>query len=431
MVVLPNIIQVSDSRYCVVDGAHLHFLRGVKTTAEVDDFCRRCPQRVDDAGGGSRAVGRLSLFVTKRCNLRCVYCYADAGSETGDASVERACAAIKFIAGSADEVILDYHGGGEPTLRFDFVTETFDYARSLGRPVVVFFITNGTDSSPRVVRWITENVSVLCLSLDGPQEIHDALRPCLGGEGSYQRVVRFVQAMVEANKAFTARATITAANVTRMLEIIKHFKSLGIRRTIFEPCFNHGRTKDINVRPDPRTYAENFMEAFRFAHSEGLVLRTSAFRMPGTDYYCGTASGRNICLTVDGWLSSCYEVVSPTDEAGKDFFIGRIEGQKVYLFEDRVKRLRTLRPALYPSCGTCQYQPLCRGCCPIKNYREAGFAGVSWHLCEVSKALFPPMLEYLCEHPDACYNLWYNVSVESPFSGPSVGCGEARPQVGT
>lgn len=58
------------------------------------------------------------LEVTSRCNLRCKFCFADAGRNTRDPSLEELKAAISDIAAQCAEPLLQL-SGGEPTLRDD------------------------------------------------------------------------------------------------------------------------------------------------------------------------------------------------------------------------------------------------------------------------------------------------------------------------
>ena len=70
------------------------------------------------------------LEVTKRCNLRCRFCFAEGGSAADDPPIEELKAAIRDIAARCDRPLLQF-SGGEPTLRDD-LPELVRYAKEAG-----------------------------------------------------------------------------------------------------------------------------------------------------------------------------------------------------------------------------------------------------------------------------------------------------------
>ena len=70
------------------------------------------------------------LEVTKRCNLRCRFCFADGGNGQGDTPIEELKAAISDIAERCGGPLLQF-SGGEPTLRDD-LPELVRFAKETG-----------------------------------------------------------------------------------------------------------------------------------------------------------------------------------------------------------------------------------------------------------------------------------------------------------
>lgn len=70
------------------------------------------------------------LEVTKRCNLRCRFCFANGGDEADDPPIEELKAAIRDIAEQCGGPLLQF-SGGEPTLRDD-LPELVQYAKAAG-----------------------------------------------------------------------------------------------------------------------------------------------------------------------------------------------------------------------------------------------------------------------------------------------------------
>lgn len=122
--------------------------------------------------------------MTRRCNLKCVHCYAQAEGERGSdpISTEQAKAMIDDLAAFGAPVML--FSGGEPLVRRD-LPELASYATSRGMRAVIS--TNGTLIDRDMAKRLREvGLSYVGISLDGGEEIHDKFR---GVPGSYRRAL--------------------------------------------------------------------------------------------------------------------------------------------------------------------------------------------------------------------------------------------------
>ena len=119
--------------------------------------------------------------ITKRCNLKCIHCYAHAKATPADneLTTEEGKALIDDLAAFGAPVIL--FSGGEPLMRED-LPELAEYAVSKGMRAVIS--TNGTLITPEVARKLKEiGLSYVGISLDGMEKTHDHFR---GQKGSFQ-----------------------------------------------------------------------------------------------------------------------------------------------------------------------------------------------------------------------------------------------------
>ena len=123
------------------------------------------------------------LEVTKRCNLRCAFCFADGGCEETDPSEEEMKRAIRDIAEKCGKPLLQF-SGGEPTLRDD-LPELVRYAKEAGCSYTQVN-TNGIRlaEDPEYVQRLAEaGLDIVFLQFDGTDdEIYKTLRgkPLLG-----------------------------------------------------------------------------------------------------------------------------------------------------------------------------------------------------------------------------------------------------------
>lgn len=130
----------------------------------------------------NRHIKRVTLALTKNCNLNCIYCYERHKNEDS-MSFEVAKRIIKRELTNEDEydtVCIDFFGG-EPFLEFELIKEICSFVESQSWPKNYFFTTttNGTLVHGLVQEWLIKNKNKFdCgLSLDGTQEMHNMNRP--------------------------------------------------------------------------------------------------------------------------------------------------------------------------------------------------------------------------------------------------------------
>lgn len=118
----------------------------------------------------------VSWEITRRCDARCVHCYAGSGPEApadGDLSTAEALALIDQLA-AAGEMILAF-SGGEPLLRPDW-HELMRHA--VERDLVVTLVTNGSRVDDAVAGELAAlGLQSVTVSLDSHRpEVHDRIR---------------------------------------------------------------------------------------------------------------------------------------------------------------------------------------------------------------------------------------------------------------
>ena len=142
----------------------------------------------------------LTIFLTRRCNQRCSFCFylaADSSPAAGEPGEELSLAELEKIAASCPPLLWLAFSGGEIFLRTDLaaIAEIF-YRRT--KPAIMLFPSNGLDTE-RITRTMAEilprcpcSTVVVKLSLDGPPAVHDALR---GVKGSHAACLRTAAAL--------------------------------------------------------------------------------------------------------------------------------------------------------------------------------------------------------------------------------------------
>lgn len=341
-----------------------------------------------------RQINELHLHVTTACNLRCLYCYADAGSKNkGQAmSDETARAAICEVIDQTDapSIQIIFHGG-EPLLRpRSFYESLCNYAKELtkkkGIGLTFGMQTNLTLLTESNVKILSKYNIKIGTSIDGPQEYHDAYR------GSYSKVIQGVR-IARHHGIFCGPITVIHRhNYNRMTEVLDNFKQLGISSV---HC-NVGAAVGRGTVKLQRLSAQQIFTALRdifeymlagdFAVVEVRVLmmvEREIYRKHSRDralLNCSTpfchAGITMIAIDVDGSVFPCG--CASTNNALKPFLISKIGDPASY---DRERLLKFHEKPI-------TYETSCRNC-------PARF--VCYHGCPAFDAFDPATAESICE----------------------------------
>ena len=168
-------------------------------------------------------VKSLCLLVAHDCNLRCKYCFAgtgDFGHDRGLMSNEVGEAAVEYIishSGNRKNCEIDFFGG-EPLMNMPVVKHVVSYVRKreqeTGKVFKLTLTTNGILLNDETIAYLNDNHISLVLSLDGRKEVHDRMRPNIGGKGSYEQALKNFKKTVRSRNGqdYYLRGTFTAYN---------------------------------------------------------------------------------------------------------------------------------------------------------------------------------------------------------------------------
>ncbi|MDL2266512.1 12,18-didecarboxysiroheme deacetylase [Desulfovibrio sp. OttesenSCG-928-G15] len=178
--------------------------------------------------------------MTRRCNLKCVHCYAHALEEQGedDISTTQAKALIDDLAAYGAPVML--FSGGEPLVRKD-LPELASYATSVGMRAVIS--TNGTLITKEKARELKAvNLSYVGISLDGGEEVHDKFRKV---PGSFKKAIQGIENCQEAGLKVGLRFTINKRNQGEVPKLFDLVRDLEVPRICFYHLVYSGRGSEL------------------------------------------------------------------------------------------------------------------------------------------------------------------------------------------
>jgi 12,18-didecarboxysiroheme deacetylase len=168
--------------------------------------------------------------VTRRCNLKCVHCYAHAKNTSFDneLTTEQGKQLIDDLADFGSPVML--FSGGEPLVRKD-LPQLAAYAVEKGMRAVIS--TNGTLITPEMARNLKEiGLSYVGISLDGMEEINDRFR---GVSGAFRSALEGIKNSQAAGIKVGLRFTVNKFNVNEIPKIFQLLEEMDIPRV----CFYH------------------------------------------------------------------------------------------------------------------------------------------------------------------------------------------------
>jgi radical SAM protein with 4Fe4S-binding SPASM domain len=144
--------------------------------------------------------------LTRRCNLRCIHCYASASEDSArELTTDEAKAVIDDLAEMGIPLLL--FSGGEPLLRKD-IFELASYATSKG--IRCALSTNGTLITPEIAEKIKEAGFVYVgVSIDGMKETNDRFR---GVDGAFDKAFEGLLNARDAGILTGIRFTVTKYN---------------------------------------------------------------------------------------------------------------------------------------------------------------------------------------------------------------------------
>ncbi|UGV39841.1 12,18-didecarboxysiroheme deacetylase [Methanococcoides orientis] len=207
--------------------------------------------------------------VTRRCNLRCVHCYAQSKDidYKDELTTEQGRELIDDLAEFGSPVIL--FSGGEPLMRKD-LPELAEYAISKGMRAVIS--TNGTLIDEEMAKTLKKiGLSYVGISIDGVRETNDKFR---GMKGAFDDAMAGLRNCQREGIKVGLRFTINKQNVADIPAIFDMLEEENIPRICFYHLVYAGRgtkiiDEDLSLE-DSRKTVDLIMDRTKQLHEKAM-----------------------------------------------------------------------------------------------------------------------------------------------------------------
>lgn len=204
---------------------------------------------------------------TPLCNINCRYCYLPNRATAKRISQETLEQIFKVLFASSflsDKILFAWHAGEPLVLPIGFYEQAFQLQKRWNLKqirVINAFQTNAILITQKWCRFFREHDVHIGVSLDGPEQMHDANRVDRIGRGTFQRAARGIELLDANNILYSIISVITDASV-RESDLFWHFFS---EKRPMSLGLNPEEIEGINTSSSLRTdedihYYQNFLK---------------------------------------------------------------------------------------------------------------------------------------------------------------------------
>ena len=184
----------------------------------------------------SKTLDSVYFNLTKNCNSKCIYCYANAGkTATKDIQDqplgfwERTIDQLCNLNNNATMNIT----GGEPTI-YKYFWNVVEYAKNKGLKLLL--ITNGSNSKDEDIQRYFNYFSTIQVSIDSLREKINSLTR---GKNSLFSAQKLIDILIENGVEPTIMVVVSKYNKRYLYEFVDKYKASAIIK--FQPMYNMGR----------------------------------------------------------------------------------------------------------------------------------------------------------------------------------------------
>ena len=295
----------------------------------------------------------LELELSRACNLRCIYCYAESGVALKDEmTLDDIFQTIDQAAGLGARKIIVL-GGGEPLL-YPHIADVIDHIKSHDLAIDLF--TNGTLINAEVAQLLYDRNVAISIKMNSQDEaIQDELA---GHKNSYQEISQGLQALLDVgypdgDHTLGIETIICAQNYDEIPTLWRWARDRQIIPYI-ETMTDQGRAsqhESLAVGPEKvRTMFEQLAQIDRDEYGNTWLPRP-----PLAGSHCARHE-YSCTVTSIGEVFPCPGVSIATGNIKTEPLADILAGSTV------IQELRQIRTNIHGKCKGCEHLDFCYGC---------------------------------------------------------------------
>lgn len=309
---------------------------------------------------------QLYLAVSESCNFRCKYCRQQKNLKLANMSLDEMKYAIDTFRSVANTPKSVVFFGGEPLLNFEGIRYAIEYIKELNMKVSFSMVINGSLCKPEIANYFAQNNVEVIVSLDGPEEIHNAARLSVNGEGTYEAALKGYLHLKEAGCVTGITTVIGPHNEYQFDKLINWAIKLAPNSLGF--CLPHGAKNNYAMRLSSfENVHKEMLRAFNILHSKGIYLvqieqKLKAFILGHSIPFECKACGKRL-VACKGYKFGICEGPITKDEY---FF------SDVNKLQSCVKLYKKASPYYIQTCRSCIAYRICGGSCAYDKITRFG-----------------------------------------------------------
>jgi len=340
-----------------------------------------------------KILDRLVISTTNSCNLNCAYCYAKGGdygnNSIGNLTKKNAKKIIDIFFNQFEQINNIQLFGGEPLLNYNVIKFITEYLKNLkinnkiSTLPHIGIVTNGTYFNDDLLHLFQKEQIKLTISLDGPKDIHNALRPYKGGGPSYDIIAGNIKKYGDCVSGIEATYTKMHYNYGYTIINLMDFfyNEFGFNTTHIPPVAS-SEEKDLNISGD--VYENLLLNAFEYMLNTSIdknkentrILSSVPLNLENLIYL---KNSENICMAgnstlavwANGDLYPCFMFFG-----NEKFKYGNIEDRNIFS-QNGNKIINSFNQdnskEKNEKCSKCYAKNICRGCMGY-NYKNNVFS---------------------------------------------------------
>ena len=315
----------------------------------------------------------LTIAPTLDCNFDCIYCYEKKYRQDAVMSQEIQDKIVQMVKNNAPyigELQITWYGG-EPLLQVEILEDLSRKFIEICKENKINYsaniVTNGYKLDQEIVKKLkSSNVNSIQVTLDGPPEIHNVRRPLVGGQPTFDHILKNVKECSDLINIYL-RINIDKENEIKINEIIDIIENAGLKNKI---AFGLGYVEPTNSCYQLDTCMD-YEEFSNLEHNFHNILMERGFieqklrRYPNLKGgYCGAEYNNNYVIDPKGNMYKCW-----TDIGIEKYVIGNLIDDKIETSTklDTIRNYLLYDPTTDSECRECSFLPICMGGCPRKR----------------------------------------------------------------